>query len=123
MKRFLLRASIGMLFASPLLLAACAPQAAVQNQVVPTLISVTIPPEGGPVVLQGRYFGDGRGGENEESYVLVGADIDGEGGVRVDPSTWTPSRIEFAAPGGAGYGFVYVVVKGVRSNGLPANLR
>jgi len=41
----------------------------------------------------------------------------------VDPSSWTPSRIEFSVPDGAGYGFVYVVVDGVRSNGLPANLR
>ena len=74
-------------------------------------------------MLQGRYFGDGRGGERENSYVLVGADANAQGGVRVEPTMWSPSRIEFTAPGGAGYGFVFVFVDGVRSTPLILNLR
>ena len=129
MKPFLLRATAWILFASIAFLAACAPQTSIQNRVAPTLISVTVPQgDVGPVVLQGRYFGDGMDGEavtaegEAASYVLVGANIDGTEGVRVEPGTWTPSRITFAVPANAGYGFVFVVVNGVMSNGLPANL-
>lgn len=124
MKPFLLRASAWILLSSMLLLTACAPQSTVQNTVNPTLISVTVPPSGsGVVLLQGRYFGDGQGGDAAESYVLVGAKADGTQGVRVEPGNWTPSRIEFAMPNNAGYGFVFVVVDGVMSNGMPANLK
>lgn len=106
-----------------LALAACAPSVSVSDNVVPTLISVTVPPAaGGNVVLQGRYFGDGAAGVAENSYVIVGADMSGNGGVQPTVRSWTPTRIEFAAPDGAGSGFVFVVVAGVRSNGLPANL-
>ena len=129
MKPFLLRASAWILFASIAFLAACAPQTTIQNRVTPTLISVTVPQgDVGPVVLQGRYFGDGEEGEalTEEgeaaSYVIVGANIDGTDGVIVEPGLWTPTRITFAVPDNAGYGFVFVVVDGVMSNGLPANL-
>ncbi len=104
-------------------LAACAPTASVETNVIPTLISVT-PPQasGGTVVLQGRYFGDGNGGEAAGSYVLVGADMNHDGGIKITPSSWSPNRIEFAEPTNGGYGFVFVFVKGVASNGLPANL-
>lgn len=129
MKPFPLRATAWILLSSFGLLAACAPQSTIQNRVTPTLISVTVPQDDvGPVVLQGRYFGDGAGGDAENAegedntYVLVGANIDGTEGVRVEPGTWTPSRITFAVPANAGYGFVFVVVNGVMSNGLPANL-
>lgn len=106
-----------------LLLGACAPTVTVQDNVLPTLISVTVPPAAdGPVVLQGRYFGDGFGGMSDDSYVIVGADISGDEGMRVTPSSWSTTRIEFAIPEGAGSGFIYVVVDGVRSNGIPANL-
>lgn len=107
-----------------LVLASCAPTTEVQNNVVPTLISVSVPQSGsGPVVLQGRYFGNGQAGVNDaDSYVLVGADINGDNGTRVKPSSWSASRIEFTAPKGAGAGFVFVVVNGVVSNGIPANL-
>ncbi len=104
-------------------LVACAPTAAVSQNVIPTLISVTVPSGSGNVVLQGRYFGDGSGGASENSYVIVGANMSGEGGVRVDASSWSANRIEFAAPAGAGSGFVFVVVNGVTSNGLPVNLQ
>lgn len=103
------------------LLAACAPGASVETNVQPTLFSVTAPGEvGGELVLQGRYFGDGRGGG--DSYVILGADIGGEGGGRLEAASWSPSRITLRVPPGAGYGFVFVVVDGVSSNGLPANL-
>jgi hypothetical protein len=103
-------------------LAACAPQAGFETNVQPTLISVTAPGEfGGELVLQGRYFGDGEGGE-DDSYVILGADISGEGGGRIETLSWSPSKIILNVPRGAGYGYVFVVVDGVVSNGLPANL-
>jgi len=105
----------------PLLLAACAPQTSVETNVQPTLFSVTSPGEvGGELVLQGRYFGDGQGGT--ASYVVLGADINGDGGGRIKTTTWTPSRITLKVPKNAGYGFAFIYVDGVKSNGLPANL-
>jgi len=105
------------------LIAACAPTPQVGTNVVPTLIAVT-PPQtaGGTVVLQGRYFGDSQSGQNANSYVLVGADMNGDGGMKVTPTSWSASRIEFTEPQSPGYGFVFVVANGVKSNGLPANL-
>lgn len=104
------------------LLAACAPQAAVETNVQPTLFSVTSAGVvGGELVLQGRYFGDGRGGAGD-SYVVLGADINGEGGGRLRAATWNPSKITLGVPRDAGYGYVFVVVDGVKSNGLSANL-
>ena len=106
-----------------LLLAACTPSITVENQVLPSLYSVTVPETGEEtLVLQGRYFGDGFGGASEGSYVIVGADVQGDGGLRLNAESWTPSRIALSVPEGAGSGFVFVVVDGVRSNGLPANL-
>lgn len=106
-----------------LVLSACAPTSAVRQDVVPTLVSVTVPQTaGGTVVLQGRYFGDGFGGAADDSYVLVGADMNGDSGVQAEVNTWTPNRIEITVPERAGSGFVFVVVAGQRSNGLPANL-
>jgi hypothetical protein len=117
------RLSLLFLVATALLLGACAPNVTVQSNVLPTLISVTVPPSGaGNVVLQGRYFGDGFGGASPESYVIVGADISGGEGMRITPTSWTSTRIELPIPEGAGSGFIYVVVDGVRSNGIPANL-
>lgn len=104
-----------------LLLAACAPQTSVETNVQPTLFSVTSPGEvGGELVLQGRYFGDGQGGNT--SYVVLGADINGDGGGRIKTTTWTPSRITLKVPKNAGYGFAFIYVDGLKSNGLPANL-
>ncbi len=106
---------------SLLALAACAPQTSVETNVQPTLFSVTAPDEvGGELVLQGRYFGDGQGGN--ASYVVLGADINGEGGGRIKTTSWAPSRITLDVPRNAGYGFVFVYVDEVKSNGLPANL-
>lgn len=103
-------------------LAACAPQAGFETNVQPTLVSLTAPGKvGGELVLQGRYFGDGREGEGD-SYLILGADINGDGGGRLQATTWSPERITASVPQGAGYGFVFVVVDGVKSNGLPANL-
>ena len=104
-----------------LILAACAPQTSVETNVQPTLFSVTAPGEvGGELVLQGRYFGDGQAGSN--SYVVLGADISGNGGGRIKTTSWTPSKITLDVPKNVGYGFVFVYVDGVKSNGLPANL-
>ena len=103
-------------------LSACDPAVRIENNVLPTLYSVSAPQEDTqPLVLQGRYFGDG--GERAESYVILGADISGEDGVRVNPTDWSPKRISVDVPEGAGAGYVFVVVRGVRSNGLPANIR
>lgn len=103
-----------------LLITACAPSLSVETNVQPTLFSVTI--RESDVLLQGRYFGDGRGGQSENSYVILGADVNGAGGVMVRPNVWSANRIEVGIPNGAGYGYVFVVVNGVRSNGLPASL-
>lgn len=106
-----------------IVLAACAPTPSVETNVVPTLVSVTVPQtSGGAVVLQGRYFGDGQNGGASNSYVIVGANMNGDGGMKITPNMWTPTRIEFATPQGAGSGFIFVVVGGVKSNGVPANL-
>ena len=115
MKRFVLVLT-GLL---AILLVACAPTSQVALNVVPTLISARPPSASGEVVLNGRYFGSG----GETSYVLVAADVSGEGGERITPSSWAPTRIAFTAPVGTGPGFVYVIVDGVSSNGLPVDLR
>ena len=104
-----------------LVLAACAPQTSVETNVQPTIFSITAPGEvGGELVLQGRYLGDGQGGNN--SYVVLGADINGDGGGRIKTTSWSPSRITLDVPKNAGYGFAFVYVDGVKSNGLPTNL-
>ena len=112
MKRFVL-ALTGL---AALLLAACAPSAQVATNVIPTLISVRV--DAGQVVLQGRYFGGGHDG----SFVLVSANVDGEEGTMVSATSWSPNRIVFEAPDGLSAGFVFVIVDGVSSNGLPADL-
>ena len=101
-----------------LLLAACTPSATVATQVVPTLISVQTR-DAPTIVLQGRYLGSGAG----DSYVLVGANVDAEGGVKVEATSWSPSRIVFDAPAEIADGFVFVFADGRRSNPLPANLQ
>ena len=106
-----------------LVFTACQPSLDIQNNVLPTLYSVTVPESrSGTLLLQGRYFGDGMDGEAENSYVILGANVAGEGGVRVRASSWSHNRIETAIPDGAGSGFVFVVVRGQMSNGLAANL-
>ncbi len=105
------------------LFTACKPTIDIQNNVLPTLYSVTAPAErSGLVLLQGRYFGDGMDGQAEDSYVILGANVTGEGGVRVRAVSWRANRIEAPVPEGAGSGFAFVVVRGQRSNGLSANL-
>lgn len=101
-----------------LVLTACAPSATVVTNVVPTIISLTVSQGSNDVVLQGRYFGGG----GDDSYVIVGANSDGVGGTRVDTATWSPNRITFTAPAGTNGTFVFVVVGGIKSNGMPANL-
>jgi biotin transporter BioY len=103
-----------------LVLSACAPQAQVENNVVPTLFSTSV--RGDTVVLQGRYLGDGQGGEASGSYVLLGANYNGSGGVRAPVLSWTTNRIEVSVPSGAGYGYGFVFVDRLRSNGLPVDL-
>lgn len=105
-----------------LALTACAPSAAVVSNVVPSLVSVQLPEDGGAIVLQGRYFGDGEGGMAEGSHVLVGAKADCSEGTVVAADAWSPNRIEFTDPGGVGAGFVCVSVAGSLSNSLPLDL-
>ena len=101
-----------------LLVAACTPSAVVATQVVPTLISVQTR-DAPTIVLQGRQFGSGGG----DSYVLVGANVDAEGGVKVEATSWSPSRIVFEAPAEVGDGFLFVFANGRRSNPLFPNLQ
>lgn len=105
-----------------LVLAACAPAAeGVDEKVQPTLYAVTAPEEfGGEMLLQGRYFGDGQDGDGD-SYVIMGANIYGKNGGRLKPNTWSPNKITLKMPEKSGYGFVFVVVDGVKSNGIPVN--
>jgi hypothetical protein len=113
-KRFVL-VSTGLL---ALVLAACAPTSQVALNVVPTLISARTLGPSGDVVLQGRYFGGG----GEGSYVLVGANVNGEGGVEAPVSSWSTTRVTFVPPAQVGPGYVFVVVSGTFSNGLPLSL-
>jgi hypothetical protein len=101
-----------------ILLAACAPTSLVATNVVPRLISASPPNADGEVLLQGRYFGGG----GEGSYVLVGANMNGEGGVEATVASWATTRITFAPPAQVGPGYVFVVVGGTPSNGLPLDL-
>lgn len=103
-----------------LVLTACAPQPQVEHNVVPTLVSTTV--KGDNVVLQGRYFGDGQNGESSGSFVILGATYGGGGGHRAEVVSWGSNRVEVVAPEGAGYGYAFVFVDGMRSNGLPVNL-
>jgi len=107
-----------------MLLGACAPSQTIENNVVPTLFSATRPANTGQMLhLQGRYFGDGNNFQGNNSYVIVGADVNGKGGVRVTPTAWSTSKLSVQIPANAGAGFVFVVVDGIRSNGLPANIQ
>lgn len=104
-----------------LLLGACAPGTDVESNVQPTVISVCGPPTcADSLVIQGRNFGDGAGGAN--TYVVAGADVAGRGGVRVPITSWAPNRIVTELPTDAGYGYLFVIVSGVRSSGLPVSL-
>jgi hypothetical protein len=105
-----------------LALTACTPQVSIENNVIPQLISAKINDDG-TILLQGRYFGDGQAGASAASYVILGGDVNCENGVTVRAASWSPSRVEVGIPDGAGYGFTCVVVDGVKSNGLPINLK
>ncbi len=104
-------------------LSSCAPAPSVVTNVPVTLISVSAPAaKGDNVVLQGRYFGDGRTGGDSVNYVVIGANAEGNGGQHAQVVEWTPTRIVFVAPETGGSGWVFVVAGGVRSNGLPVNI-
>jgi hypothetical protein len=106
------------------LLSACAPPAIqVQDNILPTLISVRHAQDGSrDVILQGRYFGDATVGQAENSYVAFGTNAHGEGGVFVNANEWSASRIRVTVPEGVGNGFVVVVVQGVKSNVMTINM-
>jgi hypothetical protein len=103
-----------------LLLSACTPSLTTETNVVPQLFSAKI--DDGIIKLQGRYWGDGMNGTSEGSYVLIGADVMGDGGVAIRANSWSTTRIEAGIPERAGFGHVFVVVDGVMSNGLPLNV-
>ncbi len=112
------------LLISIVLLGACAPSQTIENNIVPTLFSVTRPANTGQTLhLQGRYFGDGQNFQSKNSYVILGADVNGKGGIEVIPTAWSTTKLNVTIPENAGSGFVFVVVDGARSNGLPANIQ
>ena len=100
-------------------LSSCAPKAKVENNVVPTIFSIKV--DGRTMTIQGRYFDDGQGGKAQASYVIVGGDVNGNGGYTVKASSWSAGKIIAQIPAEAHSGFVFVVVNGIKSNGLPAN--
>lgn len=101
-------------------LSSCAPTAKVENNVIPTVFSVKV--DGSNLIIQGRYFNDGSGGKAESSYVIVGSDVNGLGGTTTKALSWSGGKVVVAIPAEAHSGFVFVVVNGVMSNGLPANI-
>lgn len=108
-----LLASVAALFVS------CAPNAD-RPSVLPVLIKLSEPAAVGQnLMIQGRYLG---GPSN--SIVVLGADDQGNGGVKnasSDIVSWTSTEIVLKVPAGARPGgrFVYVEVGGLRSNFLP----
>lgn len=101
----------------------CTPRPSVVTNVPVTLISASTPAtKGGNIVLQGRYFGDGRTGGDTANHVILGANAEGSGGQSAQVVEWTPTRIVLVAPETGGNGWVFVVAGGIRSNGLPLNL-
>lgn len=109
-------------------LASCAPRntAAVAGvTVAPVLIKVSPAASlGGQMTIQGRYLGG-----PSTSYVLLGADADGNGGYRVPAESivsWTDTDITLTIPSNAPVGgsWVYVVSGGTKSsNGLPFSIK
>ncbi len=99
--------------------AACAPQVNnVSDTVLPQLFNVRVDPEDNTrISLQGRYFGP----ESETSHVLVGADMNRNGGVVHPVVSWTGNRIELRVSRDLSLGYIFVIVDGTPSNGLPAN--
>jgi len=102
-------------------LSSCAPSAKVENNVIPTVFSVKV--DGGNLIIQGRYFDDGQGGKAQASYVIVGGDVNGMGGNTTKALSWSAGKIVIAIPADAHSGFVFVVVNGIKSNGLPVNVQ
>lgn len=102
-------------------LSSCAPTAKVENNVIPTIFSVKV--DGSNLLIQGRYFNDGHGGKAQASYVIIGGDVNGMGGNTVKATSWSGGKIVVAIPAEARSGFVFVVVNGIKSNGLPANIQ
>ncbi len=100
------------------LFVSCAPNID-RPSVRPVLIKLSEPAAvGQTLTIQGRYLG---GPVN--SFVVVGAEEDGAGGVKntgADVVSWSGSEIVLRVPAGTRPGgrFVYVEVGGVRSNFL-----
>ena len=112
------------LLITSVLLASCAPSQTIENNIIPTLFSVKRPSNTGQtLLLQGRYFGDGQNFQSKKSYVILGADVNGNGGIEVIPTAWSTTKLNVTIPENAGAGFVFVVVDGAKSNGLPANIQ
>lgn len=100
-----------------LLLAGCAPQArTVANSVMPQIFNARY--ADGQLHLQGRYLGHGSGGIDAGHYVLLGADVDGTGGLAYEATSWSDSRVTVSVPADAPTGNVFVVAGGQRSNQL-----
>lgn len=109
-------------------LASCAPRntAAVAGVTqAPVLIKASPAAAiGGQMTIQGRYLGG-----PSTSYVLLGADAEGNGGYKVPAEaivSWTDTDITLKVPANAPVGgsWVYVFVGGIKSsNGLPFSIK
>lgn len=112
-----IRRLIPLALLAALLLGACAPQArTVATSVLPQIFQVST--DGDQVVIRGRYLGSGQGGYEAGNYVLIGADIDGTGGLAFTASSWSNNRIEVTIPAANQTGLIHVRVNGDLSNNL-----
>lgn len=103
-----------------LLLGACAPKATtVATSVLPQIFQVST--DGDQIVIRGRYLGTGQGGIDAGNFVLIGADVDGTGGLAYTASNWSNNRIEVTVPAAGQSGLIHVSVNGQLSNNLTVN--
>lgn len=103
-----------------LVLAACAPQAqTVATSVLPQIFQISTDDD--QVTIRGRYLGSGQGGYDAGNYVLIGADVQGQGGQAYTASEWSSNRIVVTVPVAAQSGLIHVSVAGHLSNNLTVN--
>ncbi len=101
-------------------LGACAPQAqTVATSVLPQIFQIST--DGDQVVIRGRYLGSGQGGYEAGNFVLIGADVQGQGGLAYTASEWASNRIVVTVPVAAQSGLIHVSVNGHLSNNLTIN--
>ena len=102
------------------LLGACAPQTqTVATSVLPQIFQISTDDD--QVVIRGRYLGAGQGGHDSGNYVLIGADVNGVGGLAYTASDWSNNRIVVTVPVTGQSGLIHVSVNGHLSNNLTIN--